>query len=61
MAENDFSEDNKAKNTLNEESFLHYFENIFGHGKHQKGHGKSCNFIKLKEYTVQTLIEYVLL
>ena len=52
-----FSEDNKAKNTSNELSFSHYFENnfsILGHGKHQKcpgkGHGKSWNFIRSKEY-----------
>ena len=50
-----FSEDNKAKNTSNELSFSHYFENkfsILGHGKHQKcpgkGHGKSWSFIRSK-------------
>ena len=39
MSENDFSENNKARNTSNDWSFSHYFENnfsILGHGKHQK-------------------------
>ena len=42
MTKNDFSENSKAKNTLNEWSFSHYFENSFsilGHGKHQNSHG----------------------
>ena len=48
MTKNDFSENQKAENTLNKLSFLHYFGNnvsILGHGK---GHGKSWNFIRSK-------------
>ena len=49
MSENDCSEDNKARNTSNENNF-----SILGHGKHQKSpgklHGKSWNFIRKKEY-----------
>ena len=39
MAANYFSENKKARNTLNEWSFSYYSENTFsilGHGKHQK-------------------------
>ena len=57
MTKNDFSKNNKARNISNELLFSHYFENSFfslGHGKHQKspgkGHGKSWNFIRSKEY-----------
>ena len=63
MEKNDFSQNNKAKNTLNEWSFWHYFENnlsILGHGKHEKkilekvmeSHGI------LKDQRVRTLISY---
>ena len=44
ITENDFSESNRARNTSNECSFSHYFENnfsILGHRKHQKSPGKA--------------------
>ena len=57
ITENDFCENNKTSNNLNEWSFSHNFENkfsIFGHGKRKnspgKGHGKSWNFIRSKQY-----------
>ena len=51
----DFSENNKARNTLNEWPFSHCFENnfsILGRVKHQKSPGKVwkiMNFIRSKE------------
>ena len=52
-----FLRTNKARNTSNKGSFSHHFENkflILGHGKHKKsprkGHGKSWNFIRSKQY-----------
>ena len=59
MTENNFSENNKARNTSNKQSLSHYFENnfsILGHRKHQKspgkGHGKSWNSFKIERVQI---------
>ena len=41
MTKNDFSKNNKARNTSNGCLFSHYFENNFSILGHGKGHGKS--------------------
>ena len=68
VTENDykwfFSKNNKARNTSNEWSFSHYFENNFSNFRSWetkkspgKGHRKSWNFIRSKEYEAWHCLE----